>query len=112
MWEMLRQFFVIFLIIYFVFDSAEKIVQYKRQNKNKEKVIIIKVKNRSCDIEGIIRGVVWKCLKESFGGYIPYIFVVDMGCEDDTMEIVRRLGDEYDFLIPMTLDEFNQIRRM
>ena len=54
----------------------------------------------------------WRCLKESFGGFIPYIIVIDMGCEDETMDIVKRLSKEYSFLIPMTVDEYEQIRRI
>lgn len=111
MWEIIWKVFVTFLIIYFVFDVIEKVVTFSMYDKRKEKVIVIKVKNRASDIEGIIRGLVWRSLKESFGGYIPDIIVVDMGSEDETMEIVRRLSKEYVFLIPMTLDEYDEIRR-
>lgn len=111
MWEIIWKVFVTFLIIYFLFDVAEKIAAFKACDRKKEKVIIIKVKNRAGDIEGVIRGLVWRCLKDSFGGFVPYIIVIDMGCRDETMEIVRRLSSEYSFLIPMTLDEYEQIRR-
>lgn len=111
MWELLWRFFVTFLIIYFVFDSIEKILTYTKQNRDLQKVIIIKVKDCSRDIEGVIRSLVWRSLRVGAGGFIPYIFVVDMGCKDDTMEIVERLSREYSFLIGMTLDEYEQIRR-
>ena len=111
MWEIIWKVFVTFLIIYFVFDVIEKTVTFTINDKKKQRAIIVKVRNRASDIEGVIRGLVWRCLKESFGGFIPYIIVIDMGCEDETMDIVRRLSNEYSFLIPMTLDEYEQIRR-
>ena len=111
MWEIVWKVFVTFLIIYFVSDVIEKIIQFKAQDEKTSKVIIVKVRNRANDIEGIIRNLVWKCLTDNFGGYVPYIMVVDMGSDDETPQITERLAEEYSFLIPMTLDEYEQIRR-
>ena len=66
--------------------------------RNDDVYIIITVKNQQETIEGIIRSVVWKSLNNSNGGIVPNILVVDMGSTDETLNILKRLNIEYNFI--------------
>lgn len=110
MWDIIFKVAIVFLLIYFVCDFFKKVVEIKRNNDRLNTVIVVRVKNREEDIERIVRSLIWKCLKVSNGGYIPYIMIVDMGSQDNTLDIAKKLNKEYDFIIPMTYDEYLKLR--
>jgi len=63
-----------------------------------EQCIILPVKNNQNDIEALLRSVVWQNLHNKNGGCVPDIFVVDLGSNDETPEILKRICDDYDFI--------------
>lgn len=56
------------------------------------------VKNRQNDIENVIRTFLWRLSAEKRFNEIVRLDVVDLGSEDETYSILKRLEDEYDFL--------------
>ncbi len=63
-----------------------------------EQCIVLTVKNNQNDIEALLRSVVWQNLHKKNGGHVPDIFVVDLGSDDETPEILRRICQGYDFI--------------
>ena len=68
--------------------------------------VIIKVRNREKDLEYIVRSVVWRNLKQSGGGFVPNVLIVDMGSDDSTAAIARALADDYSFIYYITQEEY------
>lgn len=84
-----------FLSVVGIIRIIEEIIKHICYNAD-DYVIVIQVKNQQDRIEGIVRSVVWKELK--CGGKVPEILIVDMGSSDDTLQILEKLNDEYDFI--------------
>ena len=67
--------------------------------------MVMTVKNRQDDIEGIVRMVAWQISSERCSAARELI-IVDSGSEDDTFEILSRLETEYDFIHIMTKERY------
>ncbi len=98
---------VTFLAAYAVIDIIIRLVGFFfRPVSGDDVYVIIKVHNREKDLEYIIRSVIWKNLSESKGGFVPNVLVVDMGSDDSTAAIARRLADDYSFIYYITQEEY------
>ena len=62
---------------------------------------IIMVQNGAEYIEGLIRSLSWQEIHEE-------IIVIDLASTDETPEILRRLASEYEFLLVMTEQEYEE----
>lgn len=60
--------------------------------------VVFTVKNREKDIEAYLRSFIWKSVLNSGNGDVMQILVIDLDSEDETMSILKKLEQEYDFL--------------
>ncbi len=66
--------------------------------KNDDMYVVLTVKNQQDSVESMIRSIVWQNLHAQNGGVIPQIVVVDLGSEDETPNILKRLANDYKFV--------------
>ena len=59
---------------------------------------VLTVKNQQDNVEGLVRGAVWSTLGRTGGRRVGDVIVVDLGSDDDTLRILNRLAEEYEFL--------------
>ena len=98
---------VTFLAAYAMIDIIIRLVGFFFKPINGDDVyVIIKVRNREKDLEYIVRSVVWRNLKQSRGGFVPNVLIVDMGSDDSTAAIARALADDYSFIYYITQEEY------
>ena len=99
---------ITFLAAYAVIDIAMRAFGFffDASGANDDVFVIIKVRNREKDLEYIVRSIIWKNLSESRGGFVPNVLIVDMGSDDDTPTIARKLADDYSFIYYVTSDEY------
>lgn len=77
--------------------------------KESERVkVVLLVKNRENDIEGIVRSFLNRCVLNKM---LPCdrLIVADMGSNDDTVEILNRLQGYYDNLDVMRMENKSEI---
>lgn len=67
--------------------------------------LIMTVKNRQEDIEGIVRTLAWKIISRK-NDITKELVIIDTGSEDDTLKILSRLEKEYEFLHIMTKESY------
>lgn len=89
-----------FLAVVGVISIVEGIVGWflNRGNKNGDMYVVLTVKNQQETIEGLLRGIVWQNLHCENGGHVPQIVVIDLGSNDDTPNILKRIADDYKFV--------------
>ena len=106
-------FFAINGIFSILIDISNFFYSYVKANKDTDKRIILTVKNSQKDIEALIRQVVWQSLHNKNAGFVPDIYVVDLGCDEETQKALYRICNDYDF-IHLTDKEgyINLIRKM
>lgn len=94
-------FVVLFFAVYGVLQIIAKSVFGFNREKSDAIFVhrVIGVKDCQETIEGMIRSVVWEDMREE-------LIVVDMGSKDETLEILKRLEQHYDFLKVMTTEEY------
>ena len=81
----------------------------KKQNHPSQKEIhpifsVLSVKNCEDSIEGIIRSIAWKTSTNNEKSY--HLVVLDTGSDDKTLDILKKLSQEYDFVHPMRKSEY------
>lgn len=113
MLEILHKTIVTFLVIYAVSDILVRIYGFFASDIfAKDKYIaVIRVKNCEDELENAVRSVIMRTLSRRGGGELPYLLIVDLGSDDGTAEIAKRLCLDYDFVYYMTDDEYNDFRR-
>ena len=104
MLENIFKAFCIVTIIFCVVTVVKKFIYSCKKTNffNHNCFVIIKINDCKNEIEGIIRNVIWKSLSISNGGFIPNILVVDNGMCIETLEIVRKLMNDYSFIFYIT----------
>ena len=101
-------FFVIYGLVRFIGELVEEL--FRQKSKSTDYMVVIKVKNSENTIEGTVRTLVWKFLNISSGGYIPDILIVDMGSSDNTLDIVKKLCDDYSFIYYTTAELYEKAK--
>ncbi|OQB14317.1 MAG: hypothetical protein BWY15_01172 [Firmicutes bacterium ADurb.Bin193] len=96
---------VCFFAIFGVIQLAKNIYNEFIKSHN-DFFIVISVKNQQDYIEDIIRTTVWKSLNRLGGREVPQIYVVDFGSTDDTLLILKRICENYDFVTVMSREEY------
>ncbi|MBR2405102.1 MAG: glycosyltransferase [Clostridia bacterium] len=104
--------FLTFFAIYGLVQLIKDIIDFFALSSDhaNETVIVIKVKNSEETLEGVVRSVIWKCLKSSFWGKIPDILIVDLGSDDSTAQIAQKLCEDYSFIYYTTEDLYNKAK--
>ncbi len=105
------QSIICFLVIYGTIQMILNIYEFfsKSYLQDDNIYIIITVKNQQNTVEGIIRALVWRSLNNYYGGIIPNIFVVDMGSTDETLKILEKLRQEYNFIEVINKEQYKSI---
>lgn len=67
--------------------------------------LIMTVKNRQEDIEGVVRALAWQIISKK-NDIAKELVIIDMGSKDDTLKILSRLESEYEFLHIMTKESY------
>lgn len=101
---------ITFLMFYAVIDIGIKIFDsfFSSYNYRRDEIfVVVKVYNREKNLEYIIRSIIWKNLKCSKGGNVPNVLIVDMGCDEETSQIGKRLAEDYSFIYYTGKDEFD-----
>lgn len=101
----MSELFLISLLTFFACIGIANIIKkwiinnfHPQQTPESLPDIVYYVKNRQDDIEAVIRTYFWKLSIEKYlNGFIRFI-VVDLGSDDDTYSILKRLEKEYEFL--------------
>ncbi len=104
---------VVFLVCYALIDIIRRIISavFSKSPHIKDDVfVVIKIKNKNEHIEGIVRSIIWRSLSSSGGSFVPSILIVDMGSDEKTVEIVKKLCDDYGFIYYTTEDEYTQMK--
>lgn len=96
---------ICFFAIFGIIQLAKNIYNEVCKNSN-EFFIVISVKNQQDYIEDIIRTTVWKSLHRLGGREVPQIYVVDCGSTDETLDILSRICDNYDFVTVLSREEY------
>ncbi len=102
-----------FLVIYGFATICKDIFLFflkDKTGKDSETIIVIKVRNSQDSIESAVRTVIWKCLNLNNGGKIHDILIVDLGSEDDTPIIAKKLSEDYSFVHYTTEDLYNKAK--
>ena len=94
-------FFALFGVIQLVKNVFNEISKY-----NNEFYIVISVKNQQEHIEEIIRTTVWKSLNRLGGREVPQIYVVDCGSTDETLIILDKICEDYDFVTVLSREDY------
>lgn len=68
------------------------------RRKNDDMYVVLTVKNQQDTVEAMIRSIVWQNLHNKNGGAIPQIVVVDLGSQDETSSILKRLSEDFQFI--------------
>lgn len=104
---------VVFLICYALIDILRRIISFfffKGPHIKDDVFVVIKIKNDNENIEGIVRSIIWKSLSSSSGSFVPSILIVDMGSGEKTLEIVKKLCEDYGFIYYTTEKEYIQMK--
>lgn len=104
----LYTFFAIYGVVQLFSAVLDSVSMHVR--KKNEFMIVIRVKDSENTIEGTIRMLAWKFLKNSTCGYIPDILIVDNNSTDNTAEIAQRLCDEYSFIYYTTAELYEKAK--
>ena len=70
---------------------------------------VISVKNQADSIEAILRSTVWQMLSQSHSRNVCDIVVIDTGSTDETAAILHSLSCEYEFIHPMTKQQYIEL---
>ena len=79
---------------------AENIISWilNRGKKKNDMCVVLTVKNQQDTVEGLLRSIVWQNLHSDNGGNVPQIVVIDLGSNDDTPKILKRIAADYKFV--------------
>ncbi|MGE5472833.1 MAG: glycosyltransferase [Ignavibacteriales bacterium] len=80
-------------------------------NNVKDMYILVAVKNQEESIEGIVRSIVFKNLYDKNEEIFNNIIIADMGSTDNTVKILKKLCNEYEFLKLIDCSESNNIMK-
>lgn len=105
--QILIAFVCIFAVIGFITVAYSVVgVLFERSEGQSEAELVMFVKNRENDIEGVVRSLE-RTVSATAGSIKPSsITVVDCGSEDETKKILTHLTDEIELLKYCTRDDY------
>ena len=101
---------VTFLAFFGLIQLIKEIFYVINSEDDNEYIVVIKVKNSEDTIEAAVRTVILKSLRDSNGGRVPEILIVDMGSDDSTPQIAQKLCDDYSFVHYTTENLYNKAK--
>lgn len=101
----------VFILIVLIFLSLSLIFCIISKSFSEAKQIapthtVLTIKNHEDCIEGTIR-MIMDMYSKSFKS-IPPLIVLNSGCSDDTLLIIKKLSKRYDFIHILSLDEYEE----
>lgn len=109
--DVLLKTVITFLAVYGLVELIKDIFYCFTTNiRNKDIVIVVKVKNAESNLEYTIRAIVWKTLAYTRGNYMPDILIVDLGSDDCTAQIAKKLCSDYSFIQYTTNELYNKAK--
>ena len=110
--EIIFKAFCIATVVFCIVTIAKKFIFTSNKTKlfNQHCFIILKMKDCHEQIEGIIRSIIWESLNITNGGFIPNILIVDDGISENTLQIIKKLMKDYNFIYYITNENFNKIK--
>ncbi len=101
--------FITFFAVYGLMGFVREVVEFFFSPKRKfdELIIVVKVLNSEDTLEATVRMILWKCMSAKHGGFTPNILIVDMGSDDSTPEIAKKLCRDYSFIKYTTYDVYS-----
>lgn len=103
---------VTFFSVYGIFSFFFFIADFFLDNKYlKEKTIytIFSVKNEVCRIENIVRSMLFKIYKNDIGMSDQKIIIVDLGSDDGTYQILKKLQKDEKLVLVYKREEIAEI---
>ncbi|HHW69900.1 MAG TPA: hypothetical protein GX392_00930 [Clostridiales bacterium] len=98
--------FAIFGMVLFVLKLYQHI-NYSKHIDREKLSIIISAKNQQDVLEGIVRGFILKAGLDSMEDMLLNIVLVDVGSSDETLKIMKKLGEDYCFIKLLKPDELS-----
>lgn len=113
MFEIIFKTLITFFTVYALIDIFTKVINFfvSEGSQKGETFIVIKVKNQENNLEYIVRSIIWDFLTKSGGTKVPYILIVDVGSNDCTDKIAKRLCEDYEFIYYATEDKYNEMKK-
>lgn len=109
--DILFKTLITFLTVYGFVELVKDIFYCFTANiRDKDIVIVVKVKNAEASLEGTIRAIVWKTLAYTRGNYMPDILIVDLGSDDCTADIAKKLCNDYSFIQYTTKELYDKAK--
>jgi len=71
--------------------------------------LAVTVKDQEDTVEGVVRSLAWNMMSEHESCCVRDMIIIDMGSGDGTLEIVKKLAEEYKFIKVMTREEYVEI---
>ncbi len=101
-----------FLVIFAVVELFSKVLDFifSEPKEKKDVFVFIHVLNQEDTIEYVIRSTIMNYLNSYGGRIVPYIVIVDKGSEDKTVEISKKLCEDYDFVYCTTEEKYLQFK--
>ncbi len=102
-----------FLVIYGFVNLIRDLFDFfltEKNNNPTDTIIVIKVKNSAETLEGAVRSVILKALKHTYSPIVPDILIVDLGSEDETSIIAKKLCEDYPFIYYTTEELYNKAK--
>ena len=111
--EIILKTFITFFVIYALIDISMRVFRhfFGSETRKSDVFVVIRVKNQEENLECIVRSVIWRFLSQNGGGKLPVILIVDVGSDDKTREISKRLCDDYHFIYYTTESKYNKMKK-
>jgi len=104
---------ITFFCFYGVVNLIKDLVVFFSEEKSenpKDTIVVIKVKNSAETLEGAVRSVILRSLKYSYNASAPDILIVDLGSDDETEQIAKKLCEDYPFVYYTTEQLYNKAK--
>ncbi len=94
-------FFIPLSLILFIVSKA-----FSEEKQIAPTHTVLTIKNHEDCIEGTIR-LIMDMYSKSFK-HMPPLIVLNSGCSDDTILIIKKLSEKYDFIHLLSFDEYEE----
>ncbi len=103
---------ICFFALYGILELILNIIHYNPNIKDNKNILsqpyaILCVENQEDCIESIVRSIAWQMtIQNGSAHYINELIVVDLGSSDKTLDILKLLAIEYNFVSVMNKNEY------
>ncbi|MDR1392006.1 MAG: hypothetical protein LBJ09_02290 [Clostridiales bacterium] len=100
--------FIFFFIYTLIFWKFFLIKEKNFLSLNEDIHIVLTTKNQQDKIEGTVRDIIWNLKNYNFKilEFFSDIIVVDLGSNDETLGVLKKLSQEYEFIRVMNVEKY------